>query len=81
MMEKDMANHALAIELPITENAEDADGEAEIQDWILSLEDVVQRDGLARAETLVDRLIEVGRRAGGRFHTRHTTPLSQHATR
>ncbi len=69
-----MANHALAIELPITENAEDADGEAEIQDWILSLEDVVQRDGLARAETLVDRLIEVGRRAGGRFHTRHTTP-------
>jgi hypothetical protein len=42
-----------AIELPITENAEDAKmDEAEIQDWLLSLEDVdCQRDGLARAET------------------------------
>jgi len=67
-----MADHALAIELPVTERTED--DEAEIQDWILSLEDVVNRDGLARAEYLVDRLIEAGRRAGGRFHTRHTTP-------
>lgn len=46
----------------------------ETQDWTSSLAEVIERDGLARAEFLVDRLIESGRRAGGRFHTRHTTP-------
>lgn len=51
----------------------DIDSE-ETQDWLDSLSDVIQRDGLQRAEYLVDRLIEAGRRAGGRFHTRHTTP-------
>ena len=51
----------------------DLDAE-ETQDWIASLADVIERDGLGRAEFLVDRLIEAGRAAGGRFHTRHTTP-------
>ena len=46
----------------------------ETQDWTISLSEVIERDGLPRAEFLVDRLIESGRRAGGRFHTRHTTP-------
>ena len=46
----------------------------ETQDWILSLADVVERDGLLRAEYLVGELIDWGRRAGGRFHTLHTTP-------
>ena len=46
----------------------------ETHDWIDSLADVIARDGIARAEYLVDRLIEAGRVAGGRFHTRHTTP-------
>jgi pyruvate dehydrogenase E1 component len=46
----------------------------ETQDWTTSLAEVIERDGLPRAEFLVDRLIESGRRAGGRFHTRHTTP-------
>ena len=46
----------------------------ETGDWLESLADVIARDGLIRAEYLVDRLIEAGRRAGGRFHTRHTTP-------
>ena len=46
----------------------------ETQDWLASLDDVIERDGLQRAEFLVDQLIEAGRRAGGRFHTRHTTP-------
>ena len=46
----------------------------ETQDWTTSLAEVIERDGLPRAEFLVDRLIEAGRRAGGRFHTRHTTP-------
>lgn len=46
----------------------------ETRDWLDSLEEVIGRAGLARAEYLVDRLIEHGRRAGGRFHTRHTTP-------
>ena len=46
----------------------------ETSDWLDSLVEVVERDGLGRAEYLVDRLIETGRRAGGRFHTRHTTP-------
>jgi len=46
----------------------------ETQDWTASLAEVIERDGLPRAEFLVDRLIESGRRAGGRFHTRHTTP-------
>lgn len=39
-----------------------------------SLDAVIDRDGLGRAKFLVDRLIESGRRAGGRFHNRHTTP-------
>ncbi len=51
----------------------DADAD-ETQDWLDSLAEVVERDGLGRAEYLLDRLIESGRRAGGRFHTRHTTP-------
>lgn len=51
----------------------DVDGQ-ETQDWADSLADVIERDGIPRAEFLVDRLIESGRRAGGRFHTRHTTP-------
>ncbi|HEY5719391.1 MAG TPA: pyruvate dehydrogenase (acetyl-transferring), homodimeric type, partial [Gammaproteobacteria bacterium] len=46
----------------------------ETGDWLESLAEVIERDGLGRAEYLVDRLIEAGRRAGGRFHTRHTTP-------
>ncbi len=46
----------------------------ETWDWIASLADVIERDGLERAEFLVGRLIESGRVAGGRFHTRHTTP-------
>ncbi|MBR0565564.1 pyruvate dehydrogenase (acetyl-transferring), homodimeric type [Azoarcus sp. L1K30] len=46
----------------------------ETRDWLDSLAEVVERDGLSRAEYLVGRLIESGRRAGGRFHTRHTTP-------
>ena len=50
------------------------DDEAEVQDWLLSLDDVIAREGLIRAEFILDRLIEAGRRAGGRFHTRHTTP-------
>jgi pyruvate dehydrogenase E1 component len=55
--------------------ARDDDGDPdETADWIASLEDVIARDGLARAEFLVDRLIESGRNAGGRFHTLHTTP-------
>lgn len=53
--------------------APDSDRE-ETQDWLASLADVIQRDGLARAEFLVDQLIASGRVAGGRFHTRHTTP-------
>ena len=46
----------------------------ETQDWLASLAEVIERDGLSRAEFLVDRLIESGRVAGGRFHTLHTTP-------
>lgn len=46
----------------------------ETRDWLTSLTDVCDRVGVARAEFLVDRLIELGRRAGGRFHTHHTTP-------
>ncbi len=46
----------------------------ETRDWLDSLAEVIERDGLGRAEYLVDRMIESGRRAGGRFHTRHTTP-------
>ena len=46
----------------------------ETGDWLASLAEVIERDGLPRAEFLVDRLIESGRRAGGRFHTRHTAP-------
>jgi pyruvate dehydrogenase E1 component len=51
----------------------DTDNE-ETRDWLDSLSAVIERDGLGRAEYLVDRLIEAGRRSGGRFHTRHTTP-------
>lgn len=51
----------------------DPDAE-ETHDWLESLAEVIDREGPARAEFLVDRLIEHGRRAGGRFHTRHTTP-------
>lgn len=46
----------------------------ETRDWLESLNEVIERDGLDRAEFLLDKLIEHGRRAGGRFHTRHTTP-------
>ena len=46
----------------------------ETLDWLDSLEEVIERDGLQRGEYLLDRLIDFGRRAGGRFHTRHTTP-------
>ena len=52
---------------------DDVDRE-ETQDWLASLDDVIERDGLQRAEYLIDQLIESGRRAGGRFHTHHTTP-------
>lgn len=51
----------------------DADRD-ETQDWLDSLAAVIEREGLPRAEYLVNRLIEAGRRAGGRFHTLHTTP-------
>jgi len=53
--------------------APDTDRE-ETQDWLDSLADVIARDGIERAEFLVSRLIASGRVAGGRFHTRHTTP-------
>lgn len=46
----------------------------ETQDWLDSLSEVIERGGLGRAEFLLDKLIEYGRRSGGRFHTRHTTP-------
>ncbi|MDE2430679.1 MAG: pyruvate dehydrogenase (acetyl-transferring), homodimeric type, partial [Burkholderiales bacterium] len=46
----------------------------ETSDWANSLLQVIEHTGLRRAEFLVNRLIEVGRHAGGRFHTRHTTP-------
>ncbi|MDH3413878.1 MAG: pyruvate dehydrogenase (acetyl-transferring), homodimeric type, partial [Gammaproteobacteria bacterium] len=46
----------------------------ETRDWLDSLQSVIERDGMQRAEFLVDQLIESGRRAGGRFHTLHTTP-------
>ncbi len=46
----------------------------ETLDWLDSLAEVIERRGLGRGEYLLDRLIESGRRAGGRFHTRHTTP-------
>ena len=58
---------------PLTRQRADEDIE-ETQDWHASLQEVIERDGIERAEFLVDRLIESGRRAGGRFHTRHTTP-------
>ena len=53
--------------------AEDIDPD-ETRDWLESLESVISRDGIPRAEYLVARLNEAGRVAGGRFHTRHTTP-------
>jgi pyruvate dehydrogenase E1 component len=58
---------------PLQQRSPDADS-AETEDWLASLDEVLARDGMPRAEYLVDRLIESGRRAGGRFHTRHTTP-------
>jgi pyruvate dehydrogenase E1 component len=58
-----------AIALPPADSDSD-----ETTDWLESLAGVIERDGLPRAEYLLDRLIESGRRAGGRFHTRHTTP-------
>jgi pyruvate dehydrogenase E1 component len=45
------------------------DDRDETYDWVTSLAEVIQRDGLPRAEFLVDRLIESGRRAGGRFQS------------
>ncbi len=57
----------------LTHETPDEDRE-ETQDWLASLGEVIEREGLSRAEFLVDRLIESGRVAGGRFHTRHTTP-------
>lgn len=60
-------------DMAIGDETADVDGD-ETQDWTASLAEVIERDGLPRAEFLVDRLIEAGRRAGGRFHTRHTTP-------
>lgn len=58
---------------PLADAQADHDTE-ETQDWQASLQEVIERAGVPRAEFLVDRLIESGRRAGGRFHTRHTTP-------
>src|SRR5207237_815788 len=46
----------------------------ETRDWLESLAEIIAHDGIARAEFLVEQLIEYGRRAGGRFHARHTTP-------
>jgi pyruvate dehydrogenase E1 component len=46
----------------------------ETRDWLEGLASVIATQGMTRAEFLVERLIEYGRRAGGRFHTRHTTP-------
>lgn len=46
----------------------------EIQEWLDALAAVIEREGMQRAEHLVSRLIEFGRRSGGRFHTQHTTP-------
>nr|HQU90344.1 pyruvate dehydrogenase (acetyl-transferring), homodimeric type [Denitromonas sp.] len=58
---------------PILNPATDSDPD-ETLDWLDSLAEVIEREGLARSEYLLERLIESGRRAGGRFHTRHTTP-------
>jgi pyruvate dehydrogenase E1 component len=66
-MNQVIAGHVLA------NDSEDEDRD-ETLDWLASLADVIERDGLPRAEFLLDRLIESGRRAGGRFHTLHTTP-------
>ena len=56
---------------PLPEHDGDPD---ETLDWLDSLAEVIEREGIERGEYLVDRLIDFGRRAGGRFHTRHTTP-------
>ena len=56
-----------------TQTSADIDRD-ETADWLASLAEVIERDSIARAEFLLDRLIEAGRHAGGRFHTRHTTP-------
>ncbi len=64
----------MSIREPLSNNlAEDLDPD-ETRDWLDSLAAVIERDGMARAEYLVARLIDAGRRAGGRFHTLHTTP-------
>lgn len=49
-------------------------GEEKLRYWLRDFEALIQREGMAQAELLVNRLIESGRRAGGRFHVRHTTP-------
>lgn len=59
--------------VPGDRGPEDVDRD-ETRDWLDSLEAVIERDGMQRAEFLVDRLIQAGRSAGGRFHTLHTTP-------
>lgn len=58
-------------QFPVVQLETDAE---ETADWLDSLAEVIEREGLTRAEFLLDKLIEYGRRAGGRFHTRHTTP-------
>ena len=66
-------NHDAVARSAIDRLVDDTDRD-ETDDWIASLAEVIARDGIPRAEFLLDRLIESGRRAGGRFHTRHTTP-------
>ncbi len=58
---------------PLAHAGKDSDAD-ETRDWVDSLSEVIAREGIGRAEYLVGRLIEQGRVAGGRFHTRHTTP-------
>ena len=70
---QEMFMHAHATPLQPTHPSEDIDPD-ETLDWLASLDDIIARDGIARAEYLVSRLIAAGRTAGGRFHTRHTTP-------
>jgi pyruvate dehydrogenase E1 component len=70
--ERAMANTPISPgQFPIVQLETDSE---ETEDWLESLSEVIQRDGISRAEFLLDKLIEQGRRAGGRFHTRHTTP-------
>ncbi|MBS1196892.1 MAG: aceE [Proteobacteria bacterium] len=46
----------------------------EIRHWLNEFEEIIRYDGMARAESLVSQMIEFGRRSGGRFYVRHTTP-------